>query len=105
MRFAIVKSAAELGERAFYEIKRVLDAKPDAVIGFATGRPPLPLYEKMAEDHRKNGTSYKRVTAINLDEYVGIEAKNKNSTIILRSHAQGLGEETVGESLGVGGGG
>ena len=30
MRFAIVKSAAELGERAFYEIKRVLDAKPDA---------------------------------------------------------------------------
>lgn len=79
MRFAIVKSAAELGERAFYEIKRVLDAKPDAVIGFATGRTPLPLYEKMAEDHKKNGTSYKRVTAINLDEYVGIEAKNKNS--------------------------
>lgn len=79
MRFAIVKSAAELGERAFYEIKRVLDSKPDAVIGFATGRTPLPLYEKMAEDHRKNGTSYKRVTAINLDEYVGIEAKNKNS--------------------------
>ena len=79
MRFAIVKSAAELGERAFYEIKRVLDAKPDAVIGFATGRTPLPLYEKMAEDHRKNGTSYKRVIAINLDEYVGIEAKNKNS--------------------------
>ena len=79
MRFAIVKSAAELGERAFYEIKRVLDAKPDAVIGFATGRTPLPLYEKMVEDHRKNGTSYKRVTAINLDEYVGIEAKNKNS--------------------------
>ena len=79
MRFAIVKSAAELVERAFYEIKRVLDAKPDAVIGFATGRTPLPLYEKMAEDHRKNGTSYKRVTAINLDEYVGIEAKNKNS--------------------------
>ena len=79
MRFAIVKSAAELGERAFYEIKRVLDAKPDAVIGFATGRTPLPLYEKMVEDHKKNGTSYKRVTAINLDEYVGIEAKNKNS--------------------------
>lgn len=79
MRFAIVKSAAELGERAFYEIKCVLKAKPDAVIGFATGRTPLPLYEKMAADHAKNGTSYKRVTAINLDEYVGVEAKDKNS--------------------------
>lgn len=79
MRFAIVKSAAELGERAFYEIKCVLKAKPDAVIGFATGRTPLPLYEKMAADHAKNGTSYKKVTAINLDEYIGVEAKDKNS--------------------------
>lgn len=79
MRFAIVKSAAELGERAFFEIKSVLKAKPDAVIGFATGRTPLPLYEKMAADHAKNGTSYKRVTAINLDEYIGVEAKDKNS--------------------------
>ena len=35
----------------------------------------------------------------------GVEAKNKHGTIILRPHAQGLGEETVGESLGVGGGG
>lgn len=79
MRFAIVKNAAELGERAFYEIKCVLKAKPDAVIGFATGRTPLPLYEKMAADHAKNGTSYKKVTAINLDEYIGVEAKDKNS--------------------------
>lgn len=79
MRFAIVKDAAELGERAFYEIKCVLKNKPDAVIGFATGRTPLPLYEKMAADHAKNGTSYKRVTAVNLDEYIGVEAKDKNS--------------------------
>ena len=67
MRFAIVKNGKELGERAFLEIKKVLDEKPDAVIGFATGNTPVPLYERMAEDHKRNGTSYKRVRAFNLD--------------------------------------
>lgn len=62
-----------------FEIKQVLDAKPDAVIGFATGSTPLPLYAKMVDDYKKNGTSYKAVKAVNLDEYVGLDAKDKNS--------------------------
>ena len=37
MRISIVRNSAELAERAFFEIKNVLKAKPDAVIGFATG--------------------------------------------------------------------
>ncbi len=79
MKFALVKNNKELGERAFFEIKQVLDAKPDAVIGFATGSTPLPLYAKMVDDYKKNGTSYKAVKAVNLDEYVGLDAKDKNS--------------------------
>ena len=79
MRFAIVKNGKELGERAFLEIKKVLDEKPDAVIGFATGNTPVPLYERMAEDHKRNGTSYKRVRAFNLDEYVGVDPNDKAS--------------------------
>ena len=79
MRIAIVRNGKELGERAFLEIKKVLLEKPDAVIGFATGATPLPLYEKMAEDHKKNGTSYKRVRAYNLDEYVGVDKGDKAS--------------------------
>ena len=79
MRFAIVKNGKELGERAFLEIKKVLDEKPDAVIGFATGNTPVPLYERMAEDHKRNGTSYKRVRAFNLDEYVGVDQNDKAS--------------------------
>ena len=79
MRFAIVANAAQVAERAFFELKGVLKAKPDAVIGFATGATPLALYAKMVKDHKENGTSYKRVTAINLDEYVGVDAKDKSS--------------------------
>ena len=79
MRIAIVRNGKELGERAFLEIKKVLAAKRDAVIGFATGNTPIPLYEKMADDHKKNGTSYKRVRAFNLDEYVGVDPNDKAS--------------------------
>lgn len=79
MRIAIVRNAKELAERAFVEIRKVLAEKPDAVIGFATGATPVPLYEKMADDHKKNGTSYKRVRAFNLDEYVGVDKNDKAS--------------------------
>ena len=79
MRFAIVKNAKELAERAFLEVKKVLDEKPDAVIGFATGSTPIPLYDKMADDHKRNGTSYKDVRAFNLDEYVGVDPGDKAS--------------------------
>lgn len=79
MRIAIVKNAKELGERAFLEIKKVLDEKSDAVIGFATGATPVPLYEKMVSDHKRNGTSYRNVRAFNLDEYVGVDPKDKTS--------------------------
>lgn len=79
MRIAIVKNGKELGERAFLEIKKVLVEKPDAVIGFATGNTPLPLYEKMVADHKQNGTSYAKVKAFNLDEYVGVDPKDKAS--------------------------
>lgn len=79
MRFAIVKNAKELAERAFLEIKKVLDEKSDAVIGFATGSTPIPLYDKMADDHKRNGTSYKDVRAFNLDEYVGVDPGDKAS--------------------------
>ena len=79
MRIAIVRNGKELAARAFLEIKKVLDEKSDAVIGFATGATPLPLYEKMADDHKKNGTSYKNVRAFNLDEYVGLDKNDKAS--------------------------
>ena len=79
MRIAIVKNAKELGERAFVEIKKVISKKPDAVIGFATGATPVALYEKMADDHKHGGLSYKQVKAFNLDEYVGVDPNGKAS--------------------------
>lgn len=45
----IVKNAAEAGALVAEEIIELLDAKPDAVLGVATGSTPLPVYQALAE--------------------------------------------------------
>ncbi|MFV0292004.1 MAG: glucosamine-6-phosphate deaminase [Paracoccus sp. (in: a-proteobacteria)] len=55
-----------------------VQARPDAVLGLATGGTMLPLYEKLVEQHRK-GLSFARVTTFNLDEYVGLAPEHPAS--------------------------
>ena len=50
-------------------VARLLRAKPDAVLGLATGSTPLRLYRKLVQEK----LDWSRVTTFNLDEYVGLE--------------------------------
>jgi glucosamine-6-phosphate isomerase len=52
----------------------LLAAKPNAVLGLATGSTPLGLYKELIRRHREEGLSFAGVTAFNLDEYVGLPA-------------------------------
>ncbi len=78
MKIIITKDYEELSEKAFEIMKGVL-ATREAVLGLATGSTPLGLYRKMIEDHLQNGTSYRGMRAINLDEYVGLSPENEQS--------------------------
>jgi glucosamine-6-phosphate deaminase len=49
-------------------IARLLREKPDAVLGLATGSTPLRLYRTLV----KMNLDWRKVTAFNLDEYVGL---------------------------------
>ncbi len=53
-------------------VARTVREKPNAVIGFATGRTPLALYRHLVRMHAEEGLDFSRVTTFNLDEYVGI---------------------------------
>ena len=66
------KKAAEI-------IIDVVKNNPNAILGLATGSSPIGMYENMAKDHRENGTSYKNVKSVNLDEYVGLTADHDQS--------------------------
>ena len=53
---------------------RLLTAKPDAVLGLATGSTPLGVYRELIRRHREEGLSFAHASAFNLDEYVGLPA-------------------------------
>src|SRR5690349_17080325 len=53
-------------------IASVVRNKPNAVLGLATGRTPLRLYQELIRLHRSEGLDFSRVTTFNLDEYVGL---------------------------------
>lgn len=79
MKVIVTKDYDELSKEAFKVMKEVLDARPDAVLGLATGSSPEGLYAEMVKDHKENGTSYKDVHTYNLDEYVGIDRNDLQS--------------------------
>ncbi len=60
-------------------IARVVREKPDAVLGLATGRTPLRLYQELIRLHRDEGLDFSRVTTFNLDEYVGLPTTHDQS--------------------------
>ena len=81
MKVIKVKNYEEMSSAALEVMLDVVKNNPSAVLGLATGSTPLGLYAKMAEDHRENGTSYVKCRAVNLDEYVGLDATSDQSYV------------------------
>lgn len=81
MKVIKVKNYEEMSEEALKIMLGVVAENPNAVLGLATGSTPLGLYAKMAQDHRENGTSYANCRAVNLDEYVGLDASSNQSYV------------------------
>ena len=65
-------SEAELNAAAAGLIVGLIQTKPDAVLGLATGGTPIGIYEELVAAYRKKLVSFRRVVTFNLDEYVGL---------------------------------
>lgn len=79
MKIIEVKNYQQMSNKAAsYIIEKVINY-PNIKLGLATGGTPVGTYQKLIEDHQKNGTSYQKVTTFNLDEYIGLSKENKNS--------------------------
>ena len=79
MKIIFTEDYDELSEKAFEIMKDVVKINPYAVLGLATGTTPLGVYKRLIADHLKNGTSYKHIRAVNLDEYKGLSAIHPQS--------------------------
>ena len=81
MKVIIVKDYEEMSLKAFEVMAEVVKNKPDAVLGLATGSTPIGLYKNMIKDHKENGTSYKAIKTVNLDEYAGLDYSSDQSYV------------------------
>jgi glucosamine-6-phosphate deaminase len=73
----IVPTPEDAGQLAGRAIADLLQARPDAVLGVATGSTPLPVYADLRA--RLAGRDVSRVRAFALDEYVGIDRDHPES--------------------------
>ena len=79
MEIIVADTYEEMSSAAGQVVAQVLNAKPDAVLGLATGSTPLGLYKEMARMHRQEGLDFSQARTFNLDEYVGLKADHPQS--------------------------
>jgi glucosamine-6-phosphate deaminase len=79
MEVVIYQTYEQMSVAAAAEVAAIVRAKPDAVLGLATGSTPLGLYGELIRLHKEEGLSFSKVTTFNLDEYVGLGGDHEQS--------------------------
>jgi glucosamine-6-phosphate deaminase len=79
MEVIICRTYADMSRAAAKEVADQLNAKPNSVLGLATGSTPLGLYQELARMHKEQGLDFSQVTTFNLDEYVGLPTNHPQS--------------------------
>ena len=79
MEVIVKDSVEEMSTAAARLVAQQLNAKPDSVLGLATGSTPLGLYAELVRMHKEEGLDFGQVTTFNLDEYVGLPKTHPQS--------------------------
>jgi len=69
----------EMSRVAAQEVASILNTKPNAVFGMATGSTPLGVYRELVRMHQEGKLDFSQVTTFNLDEYVGLPVTHPQS--------------------------
>lgn len=72
MNKLVFKTEAALNEVAAGIIAGLLQTKPNAVLGLATGSTPVGIYKELVNLYAAGKISFREASAFNLDEYVGL---------------------------------
>jgi glucosamine-6-phosphate deaminase len=77
------EQAAELASRL---VAARLRAKPDLVLGLATGRTMERVYDRLVTMRQSEGLDFSRCRTFNLDEYIGVPAEDEHSYRFYMNH-------------------
>ena len=72
MKVIVTKDYEEMSRVAADIVSQVIREKPDAVLGLATGSSPIGLYRNLIAMYDEGRLSFKHISTVNLDEYVGL---------------------------------
>lgn len=79
MRVLVTSDAEHVAQVACQVVSGLVRRKPSCVLGLATGRTPIRLYELLAQERRYKGLDFSRVRTFNLDEYWRLETSSPAS--------------------------
>jgi glucosamine-6-phosphate deaminase len=74
MEVLILPDGKAIGGVAADAVGALLERKPDAVLGLATGSSPVAIYDELASRCAAGAVSFRRARGFTLDEYVGLPA-------------------------------
>ena len=73
------KSYENMSAKAAEIVLEQIKAKPDTLLGLATGSTPVGMYQELIEAHRTKDASFHRCVSVNLDEYAGLAPEHEQS--------------------------
>lgn len=79
MNIVLLNNVYDISVKVSQIIADQVKAKPNSVLGFATGASPVETYKRLIEKYESGEVSFKDITTFNLDEYCGLSRENKNS--------------------------
>jgi glucosamine-6-phosphate deaminase len=79
MEVVIVPDYAAMSRVAADKIEAQLKAKPNSILGLATGSSPVGCYEELVRRYRAGRLDFSKVVTFNLDEYVGLPSTHEQS--------------------------
>ena len=79
MEVFVYQKYDEISQAAAKVVADIINNKPNAVLGLATGSTPLGLYKELARMHKEDGLDFSHVRTFNLDEYVGLTPDHPQS--------------------------
>ena len=79
MRILKVKNYDEMSKKAAAVIAAQIVAKPDSVLGLATGSTPIGTYQYLVKKYQERELDFSGIKTANLDEYKGLTKENDQS--------------------------
>ena len=79
MKFFKMKDYDQMSRKAASIMAAQIIAKPDSVLGLATGSTPIGMYKELIKGYEAGDLDFSQIKSVNLDEYVGLEPTHDQS--------------------------